>query len=185
MKSNGKLEEKSLKRQVIYKGDSYEFYVDTVELPDGSENVRELVKHPGGVAILALDEDENVVMEEQYRYAIGQVFQEIPAGKLDKIPGESPLEAAKRELREETGRLAGEWKYLGKIYPSPGIISEVLYLFLAKNLSIGESQLDSDEFIQVKLVPLAQLKEKIASGEMYDCKTICALSLAQMQNEID
>lgn len=184
MKSNGKLEEKSLSRQVIYEGNSYEFYADTVELPDGRETVRELVKHPGGVAILAVDQDENVVMEEQYRYAIGQVLQEIPAGKLDKIPGELPLEAAKRELREETGRLAGEWKYLGKIYPSPGIVSEVLYLFLAKDLSMGERQLDSDEFIHVKLMPLAQLKEKIAAGEIYDCKTICALSLAQMQKEI-
>jgi ADP-ribose pyrophosphatase len=185
MEDSKKLEEKRLERQVIYKGSSYEFYVDTVELPNGEKSRKELVKHPGGVAILALDQDNNVLMEDQYRYAIGQLFQEIPAGKMDKIPGEQPLDAAKRELREETGRIASDWKYLGKIYPSPGIISEVLYLFLAKDLSVSERELDSDEFINVKLVPLEQLKRQIADGEISDCKVISALALARLQNNID
>ncbi len=184
MDGNRRLEEKFLSRKVVYQGRSYEFCIDDVELPNGKNAVRELVKHPGGVAILALDADGNVLMEEQYRYAIHQVFHEIPAGKMDKIPGEEPLDAAKRELREETGRVADYWKYLGKIYPSPGIVSEVLYLYLARELHMEERELDSDEFIDVELVELGRLKEKIASGEISDCKAIAAVALAQLQGEI-
>lgn len=185
MEVSRKLKEKRLNRQVIYKGSSYEFYIDTVELPDGKKTIRELVKHPGGVAILALDEEENVLMEEQYRYAIDQIFREIPAGKMDKNPDESSLDAAKRELREETGYTADYWKYLGKIYPSPGIISEVLYLYLAKDLRLGERQLDSDEFINVKRIPLSEVKAQIVSGMISDCKVITALTMAQLQREIE
>lgn len=180
-----RLEEKCLERNVVYKGKSYEFCVDRVELPDGAEAVREMVKHPGGVAILAIDDMGRCLMEEQYRYAIRQTFREIPAGKMDKIPGEKPQEAAMRELREETGRVADDWEYLGKIYPSPGIVSEVLYLYLARGLHEEERELDSDEFINVKLVALDEVKNQIARGEICDCKAIAALALAQLQGKIE
>lgn len=185
MGNNRILEEQCLSHRVVYQGKSYEFYVDTVMLPDGKETVREMVKHPGGVAILAIDEEQNVLMEEQYRYAINQVFYEIPAGKMDKIPGEKPLDAAKRELKEETGRVAGYWRYLGKIHTSPGIISEVLYLYLAKDLHMEERELDSDEFINLVPVQLGKLKERIAEGEISDCKVITALALASLHKEIE
>lgn len=185
MGSNRILEEQCLSHSVVYQGKSYEFYVDTVKLPDGKEAVREMVKHPGGVAILAIDNENNVLMEEQYRYAIKQTFYEIPAGKMDKIPGEEPLDAAKRELREETGRVAGYWKYLGKIHTSPGIVSEVLYLYLAKDLHMEEQELDSDEFINVTSMQIEELKEKIAGGEISDCKVITALTFAMLQKEIE
>ncbi len=184
MGSEKRLEEKCLARRVVYTGKSYEFFVDQVELPDGTETVREMVKHPGGVAILAIDEAGRLLMEEQYRYAIEQTFTEIPAGKMDKIPGETPEEAARRELREETGRTADNWEYLGKIYPSPGIVSEVLYLYLATGLREAERELDSDEFIAVKLVDLETVKKMIADGEISDCKTIAAVALAQMKGLI-
>lgn len=184
MDGEKRLEEKCLERKVVYTGKSYEFYVDRVELPDKTEAVREMVKHPGGVAILAIDGENRLLMEEQYRYAIRQVFTEIPAGKMDKIPGEKPQEAAVRELREETGRVADRWEYLGKIYPSPGIVSEVLYLYLATGLHEEECELDSDEFIDVKLMKLETVKEMIASGEISDCKTIAALALAQLKGFI-
>ena len=185
MDGEKRLEEKCLERKVVYKGKSYEFFVDRVELPDGTEAVREMVKHPGGVAILAMDGENRVLMEEQYRYAICQTITEIPAGKMDKIPGETPQEAAVRELREETGRVADHWEYLGKIYPSPGIVSEVLYLYLATGLREEERELDSDEFINLKLMELGTVREKIAAGEITDCKTIAALAMAELRGMIE
>ncbi len=178
------LEELCLESELVYEWPSYKLYRDKVKLPNESTIERQFVEHPGGVAILALDEKNNVILIEQYRYAIKEKLFEIPAGKMDKIHDEEPLQAAKRELREETGFIAKKWKYLGKIYPSPGIISEVLHLFLAKKLNKTKREMDDDEFINLKLLSLEKVKEYIVDGKLMDSKLLSALAIAISKGEI-
>jgi ADP-ribose pyrophosphatase len=178
------LQEKILDEKVFYENGTYKFCSAEVELPNGQKVRREMVKHPGGVAILALDHEDRCIMVEQYRFVIRETTWEIPAGKLDKIPGETPEQGARRELEEETGLVAGEWIYLGKIYPSPGIIDEILHLFMAKKLRNSRQNLDDDEFINIHRISLAELKTRLASGSINDCKTMSALLLAGFQGHI-
>ena len=180
-KEDPQLVEQLLGREVIYRGKSYQFWLDELLLPNGARIRREHLHHPGGVAILALDEKNRCAMVRQYRHPIGQVTLEIPAAKLDKLPNESPEHAALRELREETGYTAHTLISLGKIYPSPGIIDEVLYLFLAKGLETGQQELDDDEFIHTQWVPIDELEVQIAQGTFEDTKTICALTRARLR----
>jgi ADP-ribose pyrophosphatase len=178
------LQEKILDEKILYENRSYKFCSAEVELPNGQKVQREMVKHPGGVAILAFDNEDRCIMVEQYRFVIRETTWEIPAGKLDKIPGETPEQGARRELEEETGLIAGEWIYLGKIYPSPGIIDEVLHLFMARKLHNSRQSLDDDEFINIHHISLTELKTRLASGSINDCKTMSALLLAGFQGHI-
>ena len=123
-------------------------------------------------------------MVRQYRHPISQITLEIPAGKLDKLPNETREHAAHRELREETGFTAKKMISLGYIYPSPGIIDEVLHLFLAREIEKSSQDLDDDEFIQVSWLHMDELEEKIASGEIKDIKAICAFSRARLMKLI-
>ena len=132
---------------------------------------------PGSVAIVALDEDMGLLLVEQYRYAIGRMLLEIPAGKL--APGETPEEAAGRELQEETGAQPGSLLSLGKIYAAPGCYSEALYLFLARGLRFGQTQPDEDEFLLQRRVPFQQAVEMVLSGEIEDGKTVSAVLKAR------
>lgn len=158
----------------VYDGKILTFHVDTVRLPSGSLATREYVRHNGAVAVVAVTDDGEILMEEQFRYPCGGVFLEIPAGKLDS-PDEDPLLAAKRELREETGALAESWRYLGDYLPSPAISTEVIRLYLATGLSFGNTEWDADErLIVLKLSPEA-VYEKILSGQITDGKTMAAL----------
>ncbi|MGI5174292.1 NUDIX hydrolase [Treponema sp. OMZ 840] len=177
-------EQKKTIGKTLYKSKSYAFRVDTVVLPDGNKTKREVLIHPGGVAILALSEDKRIAVVKQYRYAIDKVTVEIPAGKMDKIPGEQPLETAKRELKEETGLEASVFEYLGAIYPSPGIMTEILHLYFAANLHMSRQELDEDEFIEVDWIDCEKLEKDICSGDITDCKTICAFSLAKIRGFI-
>jgi len=172
--------EKKLSSEELYKSASYSFRVDSVRLPDGRTGMREVIKHPGGVAVLAIDDGKAAVVR-QYRYAIDRVTTEIPAGKLDKIPGEQPVDAARRELREETGCTADTMEYLGMIYPSPGILTEKLYIFYAKGLHKAEQELDDDEFLNAEWMPIDVLLKQIADGEINDCKAICACMFAHLK----
>jgi ADP-ribose pyrophosphatase len=178
------LQEKVLAEKILYESKSYKFCSIEVELPDGQKIQRDMVKHPGGVAILALDNENHCIMVEQYRFVIREITWEIPAGKLDKIPGETPEQGARRELEEETGLVADEWIYLGKIHPSPGIIDEVLHLFMARKLRYLQQNLDDDEFINIHRISLTELKTRLASGAINDCKTMSALLLAIFQGRI-
>lgn len=172
--------EKELSSEELYKSASYSFRVDSVRLPNGKTGTREVVKHPGGVAVLAID-DGKVALVRQYRYAIDRLTTEIPAGKLDKIPGEKPVDAARRELREETGCIADSMEYLGMMYPSPGIITETLYIFYAQGLQKTRQELDDDEFLNVEWLPVDTLLKQIGDGEINDCKAICACMFAHLK----
>lgn len=171
--------EKRISSTVIAKIGPFEYCLDKVLLPNGEEKEKSLVRHPGGVAVLAVNGKGEIAMVRQYRYAVSQFLDEIPAGKLDKIPGETPMHGAERELREETGMVAGKLTYLGMIYPSPGIISEQLRLFFAEDLSQSSQELDDDEFLNVGWWPVAKLEECIRDGKIEDAKTICAFQIAR------
>lgn len=177
-----KLRERQIDSRVLYEGASYSFTLDEVILPNGTPRIREHLHHPGGVAILAMNERDEIAMVAQYRHPIGEVMLEIPAGKLDKLPGETPEAAALRELREETGFTAEKLEPLGFVYPSPGVMDEKLWLFSASRLSANHQELDDDEFLAVQWVPRAKLRQAIADGTITDIKTICAWTRANLKD---
>ena len=146
MREQMDLTERKLGREDKFTGRIVSVHVDTVELPDGETASREVVDHPGGVAVLALDGGNNVLTVTQYRYPFGRTLMEIPAGKLDH-PGEDPYAAGLRELREETGAVPGIYRSLGRILPSPGCYGETLHLYLAQDLKMEAQHLDEDEFL--------------------------------------
>ena len=167
------LYEKPLRREEIFSGRVLHVHRDQVELPNGRTSDREIVDHPGGVGILALDDENNVRTVTQYRYAYGKLLLEIPAGKLE--PGEDPRAAAIRELQEETGARAGRFEALGEIYPSPGYCDEIIRLYLARDLTFGDTHPDEDEFLTLWRIPFPQLREKVLAGEVTDAKTVAAV----------
>lgn len=178
-----KLEEKRISRKEIYKGKILNVVCDSVALPNGKAATRELCLHIGAVCVLPLLENGNVVMERQYRYPHGRVFLEIPAGKLD-YADEDRLEAAKRELREETGIIAKKYTYLGDIIPSPAVLSEKISMYLAENISYTDTEPDEDEFIETEEIPLEKLHEMVMSGEIADAKTqVAVLKVFSLKNK--
>ncbi len=173
------LTEEKIDGEYKYRGKIVKIRFDRVRLPDGKETTREVCEHPGGVAILPLNEKNEVVMVRQFRYTFGEVLLEIPAGKMD-FDGEGHLECGLRELREETGITPKEMIYLGCVYPSPGILSEVLHLYLAKGLKEGAPSPDDDEYIDTEVIPFETLKRMIAENVVKDAKTIAAVFRASM-----
>ena len=174
------LTEKMIERKEIYTGKVIHVVCDTVSLPDGKIAEREVCLHVGAVCVIPILSDGTVLMERQYRYPHGRVVFEIPAGKLNS-PDEDPLEAAKRELREETGAVARKYTSLGVMLPSPAILSEKLYVYLAEDISFDEQELDDDEFLEIERVPLSELYKMVMSGEIEDAKTqIAILKAANM-----
>lgn len=170
--------EKTLASREVYRGRIIRVREDTVLLPNGKEGRREVVEHPGGVGILALEADGTVLLVRQYRYAFGRTLLEIPAGKRE--PGEEPFVTARRELREETGAIAESWTPLGSLIASPGCYDEVLYLYLAQDLHYGATDPDEDEFLAVERMPLDQLARLCLEGEVTDAKTVCAVLKAKL-----
>lgn len=166
--------EKQLSEELIYKGSYLEYTKVKVELPNGDEAFRDVIKHPGAAAIIAFKDDENIILVEQFRKALDSVTLEIPAGKLDK--DEDHKLAALRELEEETGYKALNIEYLGKIAPAAGFCNEILYLYKATNLIQGNKNCDEDEFTNVKIISLSELKDMIKKGGIIDAKTICSLA---------
>jgi ADP-ribose pyrophosphatase len=165
--------ETCVESNAVYDGALLHVRRDTVRLPDGSTSVREYITHPGAVAVLALLDNGNLIMERQYRYASGCEFFEIPAGKIDH--GEDILITGQRELLEETGYTAREWLHLTTTYPCIGYGDEKIYYFLARGLTIQERRLDDGEFLEVFELSLPDALDWVRLGKINDSKTIIGL----------
>lgn len=172
------LTEQTISSKTVYQGRIIRVLEDQARLPDGKTAGREVVLHPGGVAILALDGDGQVALVRQYRYPLQRLLLELPAGKLDE--GEDHRPAALRELSEETGLEAGELTYLGYIYVSPGFCDEALHMYLARDLTRSEQHPDEDEFLDVVTLPFDALVEQVMSGEITDAKTVATVLKVKM-----
>ena len=170
MTDNLNLIEKQKSSELIFDGKVLHLYRDVIELPNGNEGFREFCRHVGAVCVVPVTDEGEVVCVRQYRYAIGQSIIEIPAGKLDSRE-EDPREAALRELREETGAVCKSLTYMGKYYSSPAILDECIHMYLAEELEFGETDPDDDEFLEIVKMPLSELAEMIARGEIIDGKT--------------
>ena len=173
------LVERQLDSRQIFDGRILNVWEDTVRLPDGRSASREVIRHSGAVCIIPITEDGRVVVERQYRYAVGRLLTEIPAGKLD-FPEEDHLSAARRELREETGYSADEMIDLGFFYPAAAYSSEKIRMYLARGLHKGKQDLDDGEFLNVEFVPLEDLVRQVLAGEIPDLKTQAAVLRAYM-----
>lgn len=178
-----KLKETRVKGEEIFNGVVLRVIRDTVTLPDGQPAPRELIRHVGAVCIVPLWDDGTVTMERQYRYPVEKVLWEIPAGKLDSKQ-EDRLEAAKRELREETGITADSWTDLGLFYPAPAYSDEAITLWLAEGLHEGRQSLDKDEFLDLVRVPMKDLLDAVMAGEIPDEKTQLGLLKAARHKSI-
>lgn len=164
------LEEQVLSEDVVFTGRIFNVNRLRVKLPDGREALRDVVRHPGAVAIVALTDDGRICLVRQYRSALSRVTVEIPAGKLD--PGEDPLDCARRELLEETGMESEQMAFLTTIATSDGFTDELIHIYMATGLHFVEQNPDEDEFINVDLVPLPELIDAVLDGRIEDCKTV-------------
>lgn len=169
------MHERKLSSEMKFDGKLIKVTYDIADV-NGKEAWREVVHHPGASAVVAIDEDNRIIMEKQFRYALNDYLLEIPAGKLDA--GEDPLVCAKRELEEETGIIASEWISLGTIATSPGFCNEVIHLYVAKGLSKGKIHWDEDEYVEVERYTFDELLQRISEEKIKDSKTLSALLLA-------
>lgn len=166
-------EEKTVSSKEIFKGKILNVKVDKVAMPDGSLAERELVGHPGGVGVVALTDDMEILLVKQYRKPLETTTLEIPAGKLD--PGEEHRVCGIRELEEETGLCAKNFEYLGYIYPSPGFTDEVTHIYLATELYQGEAHPDPDEYLDVVKMPFSEAIACMMRNEIADAKTVAGI----------
>jgi ADP-ribose pyrophosphatase len=176
--------EKTLSSQEIFKGKVISLHLQDVELPNGKQAKREIIKHPGAVAILAVTDEKKLVVVEQFRKALERTIVEIPAGKLEK--GEEPAVCARRELEEETGYECKNLEWLTSFYTSPGFADEILHVYLATGLSKKENPagLDEDEFVNLLELSLEEALQAIKEKKIYDAKTIYAVQYMQLQEAL-
>lgn len=170
------LVEKFIKSEVVFEGNLLTVRRDTVELPNGKHATRELIQHPGAVAVVPIRNDGKILLVRQFRYPVDQLTLEIPAGKLD--PGEEPEACAKRELEEETGYKAKKLQLLSSILTTPGFTNEVIHLYLAEDLVLAEQCPDEDEFIDVEVFTKEEIRKMIENGTICDAKSLLGLLLA-------
>lgn len=167
------LYERTISEKLIHKGDYLTYVNIEVELPNGKSGSRDVIKHPGAAAIIALLDDNRVILVRQFRKACEKILLEIPAGKLNG--NEDTKKCAIRELEEETGYIAGEVTYLGTVAPAPGFCDELIYIYKATALVKGDKKLDEDEFTEVELFTIDEIKDMIKNGDIIDSKTICSI----------
>ncbi len=171
---NFDMTENKIDGKTIFEGEILTVVVDRVTLPNGMEATREYVRHRGAVCVVPVNEKCEVLCVRQFRYTHGRVFLEIPAGKLEKGETDRPS-AALRELREETGASCETLTYIGDFIPSPAILGEVISMYIAEGLTMGETDPDEDEFLNIEAIPLDTLCDMCVSGEIADGKTIAAV----------
>lgn len=171
------MKEKTIKSENVFSGKLLHLYVDEVELEDGRKAIREVIRHCEASAVLAIDDQERVLIERQFRYPYGEDILEIPAGKAD--PKEDPMETAKRELAEETGYTASSWLHLGDMYPSCAYTDEVIHIYLAQGLKPGNRHLDEGESLDYRFIKMTDLKTMVKEGLIKDGKTLAALAFYQ------
>lgn len=167
---------KKIRSRRVFEGRVFNVIVDDVEYPSGNSSIREVAEHSGGSVILALFPDERIILIRQHRYPLGEFIWELPAGKLHE--GEDPVECAKRELEEETGYLAGQWKLLTAIYTTPGFCDEILHIYLATGLTEapgGRKLEEGEETMTMKILPIREAASMIDTMEIRDGKSICGI----------
>ena len=176
------LDEELISSRPAFEGKLLHVHVDTVKLPNGRITTREMADHQGAVAVVPVLPDGSVIFVKQFRYPMGTVMYEIPAGKID--PGEEPDHCVVRELSEETGYEADQWEYLAPIATTPGFTNEVIHLYAAYGLHSHEQHTDPDEFIAVEAVPRDRLLGMIEDGSLFDAKTLAALGILSMKRKL-
>ena len=175
------MREKQLSYEYFFEGHIMKARLDQALLPNGKTAPREVCEHVGGVGVLPIDRDGNIILVRQFRYPYAEEILEIPAGKLDHGEGESIADCGARELKEETGCTAGRIVPLGCVYPSPGFLTEVVHLFAALDLTEGEMQPDEDEFVELVRLPIAEVEQMIVRDKIRDAKTMAALYRAKLK----
>ncbi|GAE25447.1 ADP-ribose pyrophosphatase [Halalkalibacter wakoensis JCM 9140] len=171
--------ERTLKTNEIFKGKVIDLEVQEVELPNGKTSSREIVKHPGAVAILPITNEGKIILVRQYRKALGKTIVEIPAGKLEK--GEDPLDSARRELEEETGYKTSKLDFLLSFYTSPGFADELIHLYITDKLEKGKTNMDDDEFLDILEVSLEEAEQMVKDQTIHDAKTAYAILYLRMK----
>ena len=166
-------EEKTLSSKLIYDGQTLKLRVDTVQMSGGRKSIREVVEHKGVICVVAVDASDNVLMVRQFRYALGKELLEIPAGGIDG--DETPEEAVRREMQEETGYLPKKIERLGGFYSAPGFCNEYLHLYLATDLVPSQLSAEDTESIRLERLPISKIPGSIASGRLEDAKSIAGL----------
>ncbi|TDL34676.1 NUDIX hydrolase [Jeotgalibacillus sp. S-D1] len=176
-----KFEEKTIVKEVLYEGKIINLQIETVTLPNGKTSKREIIKHPGAVCVIALTEENKLIMVEQYRKALERSVLEIPAGKLE--PGEEPIITAARELEEETGYGSENLVHLISFYTSPGFADELVHVYVAKNLYKIENArgADEDEFVELQELTLEEAEKCVADQRIFDAKTAYAVQYIRLQ----
>ncbi len=173
MSDDSRFTEKCLESNVIYQGQVLKYQVDKVLLPNAKTSVREMVLHPGAICVVPVLPDGRIVFVRQYRYPIKQVLYELPAGKLDK--GENPDNCAARELQEETGYSSLKIEKMGKIVTVPGFCDEIIHIYKATELVLGDSNPDDDEIVDTVILSEEQIQTMVKNGQIYDAKTLSSL----------
>jgi len=180
-RTNTHITETRIESEAVYDGGFLKVRRDTVALPDGRRATREYILHPGAVVIIAQPDDDHVIMERQYRYPVQRVITEFPAGKLE--PGEPPLLCARRELLEETGYSADEWRHAGDMHLAVGYSDEIIHIFFARGLTAGPPRLDHDEFLDVEIMKVDDVLQACRNGGITDAKSLsCALWLQNVRS---
>lgn len=169
------VKETTISSDLIYTGKNIQLRVDTVEVPNKGYQKREIIEHKAVVAIIAITPDNKIVLVKQYRKAVEKELYELPAGKIES--GETPLDTAIRELKEETGYTASNLKLIHKYYTTPGFSNQMIFIYLAENLMPGEKQLEDDEFLDVYELDMDKAYNMVLTNEICDSKTIIGLLL--------